>query len=311
MATLTVSLEVSRSLRKWSWVQVAAGSSFFRRSSPRGARESVARSRPAEPGASRYPASARIDSSFACLESWHRAPLLAEEEARQVRGQRVSTHSSSRCPPKRMQSVTLKSQGQNLGMGSCHGIFERKYRRVSETRRVGSLVVVRTPGGSWRAQRTRSPQSPLRRGVPSNQYEGRAVTSGSEPGMTDIVRHNAPEVSGRALPLHSMGGRGLSGLWLAPKANHAARTTYAEATRVKNEGASPCTDARTYRVEEGSDDATFCHPPVPRVPGRWWARSVERHRVAVFLTARAKRQPETRKRFSDLFRVFFRSAERM
>jgi len=46
----------------------------------RGAHESVVRSRPAEPGASRYPASARIDSSIACLESRHRAPLLAEEE---------------------------------------------------------------------------------------------------------------------------------------------------------------------------------------------------------------------------------------
>jgi len=45
-----------------------------------GAHESVVRSRPAEPGASRYPASARIDSSIAGLESRHRAPLLAEEE---------------------------------------------------------------------------------------------------------------------------------------------------------------------------------------------------------------------------------------
>jgi hypothetical protein len=77
-------------------VQVAAGAlcsyrgfsqrlfaeSLPRETRHRGVRESVARSRPAEPGASRYPVSARIDSSFACLESWHRAPLLAEEEAR-------------------------------------------------------------------------------------------------------------------------------------------------------------------------------------------------------------------------------------
>jgi hypothetical protein len=59
-----------------------ARSSVARGTRPRGVRESVARSRPAEPGASRYPVSARIDSSFACLDSWHRAPLLAEEEAR-------------------------------------------------------------------------------------------------------------------------------------------------------------------------------------------------------------------------------------
>jgi hypothetical protein len=38
------------------------------------------RSRPAEPGVSRYPASARIDSSFACLQARHRAPLLVEGE---------------------------------------------------------------------------------------------------------------------------------------------------------------------------------------------------------------------------------------
>lgn len=41
----------------------------------------------------------------------------------------------------------------------------------------------------------------------------------------------------------------------------------AEATPVKNEGAFPFADARTYRVEEGSDDDTFCHVPFPRGTG--------------------------------------------
>jgi len=42
----------------------------------------------------------------------------------------------------------------------------------------------------------------------------------------------------------------------------------AEATRVKNEGAFPFADARTYRVEEGSDEDTFCHLPIPRGIGK-------------------------------------------
>lgn len=40
-----------------------------------------------------------------------------------------------------------------------------------------------------------------------------------------------------------------------------------EAARVKNEGAFPFADARTYRVEEGSDDDTFCHLTPGKVVG--------------------------------------------
>jgi len=50
----------SRSLRSDREVRVAAAHSLFEGAHRRGARESVVRSRPAEPGASRYPASARI-----------------------------------------------------------------------------------------------------------------------------------------------------------------------------------------------------------------------------------------------------------
>jgi hypothetical protein len=39
--------------------------------------------------------------------------------------------------------------------------------------------------------------------------------------------------------------------------SHAARRNGTKATLVKNEGAFPFADARTYRLEEGSDDETF------------------------------------------------------
>jgi hypothetical protein len=41
---------------------------------------------------------------------------------------------------------------------------------------------------------------------------------------------------------------------------HAARTADSKATRVKNEGAFPFVDARTARIEEGSDDDTLMPP---------------------------------------------------
>lgn len=44
---------------------------------------------------------------------------------------------------------------------------------------------------------------------------------------------------------------------------HAASSGDSEATRVKNEGAFPFVDARTARMEEGSDDVTLM-PPADR-----------------------------------------------
>lgn len=41
----------------------------------------------------------------------------------------------------------------------------------------------------------------------------------------------------------------------------------AKATRVKNEGAFPPADARTYRSEEGSDEVTLMPPPHRRGGG--------------------------------------------
>jgi hypothetical protein len=88
VATLSVSLEVFTLTRSGRGVQVAAGAVLrYKRNASQGCsrvRREIPSGPPerAEPGASRYPVSARIDSSFACLDSWHRAPLLAEEEAR-------------------------------------------------------------------------------------------------------------------------------------------------------------------------------------------------------------------------------------
>jgi hypothetical protein len=83
-----------------------------------------------------------------------------------------------------------------------------------------------------------------------------------------FVRNTAPEVSGHALPVPSIARSRARGLWLAPKRSMPHAEPGAEATRVKNEGAFPFADARTYRVEEGSDEDTFCHLPIPRGTGK-------------------------------------------
>jgi hypothetical protein len=125
----------SRSPRRWSWspgrrdaqnsrplqeaLQQGAltrGESLFQETPigaacRRGARESVVRSRPVEPGASRYPASARTDSSIACLESRHRALLLAEEELGVQQGGGRRRDSSIRCRPKWVRQLPYKTRG--------------------------------------------------------------------------------------------------------------------------------------------------------------------------------------------------------
>jgi len=120
----------SRSLRSEREVQVAA-----RRNSPagdtpisgrarRGAHESVVGSRPAEPDASRYPASARIESSFACLGVMASRSSLSGRGARCARTQRVSTRSSAGRRSE-MDAAVRSSiiQGQNLGYwAGCHGL---------------------------------------------------------------------------------------------------------------------------------------------------------------------------------------------
>jgi len=99
----------SRSLRSEREVQVAA-----RRNSPagdaptsgrarRGAHESVVGSRPAEPDASRYPASARIESSFACLE------VMASRSSLSGRG--------ARCAPRQSCDALLCRKAYRNGCG--------------------------------------------------------------------------------------------------------------------------------------------------------------------------------------------------
>jgi len=163
------------------------------------------RSRPVEPVASRYPASARIESSFACLESWHRAPLLAEEELGTYEGRGCrraplfqadrngcgsSLFNHPRPKPRILGGRSRRSSSQ--GEGS---------RQVLETRRGSAFVVVRTPGGSERTRRARSsvpPRGACRHRVGLGiRHEG-------------FVRYTASEVSGHALPVFSIRGAGLA-----------------------------------------------------------------------------------------------------
>jgi hypothetical protein len=77
----------------------------------RGAHESVVRSSPAEPGASRYPASARyrfVDCMFRVTAS---RSSLSGRGARCARRRRVSTHSSSSGTPKWVRQLPYKNLG--------------------------------------------------------------------------------------------------------------------------------------------------------------------------------------------------------
>lgn len=177
--------------------------------------------------------------------------------ARWARGTRVLTHSSDQRPAETdaaapQQNPRPKPRNGQLSRPSSH----EESRHVVETRRGSVCFVVRTPGGEGRAQRSRSPIFLCEEKPPPTKYEGRAVESGSESGMTGFARTTASEVPGRAFlrPCHARARS--RGPWLAPKAIHTARASDTEAALVKNEGASPLTDARTDRVEEGSDDAT-------------------------------------------------------
>lgn len=185
----------------------------------RGARESVARSRPAEPVASRYPASARFESSFACLESWHRAPLLAEEE--------LGTNEGRGCRRAPLPGTDRNGCGSSLfnhsrpkprilgGLSRRSSSKAEKSRQVLEIRRGSAFVVVRTPGGSERARRARS-------SVPPQGACGHHVGLGIR--HEGFVRTTAPEVSGHALPVFSCEEQGSRSLARA-EAIHAARRT--------------------------------------------------------------------------------------
>jgi len=180
-------------------------------------------SRPAEPDASRYPASARIESSFACLEVMASRSSLSGRGARCARGQRVSTHSSA---GRRSESdAAVRSsiiQGQNLGYwAGCHGVPDRLSGRDGESagprESARERVRCRPYPGRPRACSTSEVVCPSARSM-------QAVTSGSETGMTGFVRTTASEVFGHALPVSSWEERGSRSLARA-EAIHAARTT--------------------------------------------------------------------------------------
>jgi hypothetical protein len=149
-----------------------------------------------------------------------------------------------------------KTQGQNLGMGAVTAFFSR---RESACRRDSARECVLRrpyPGRRWACSTNEVRPFLCEEKPPPTKYEGRAVESGSESGMTGFARTTASEVPGRAFLRPSIARARSRGPWLAPKAIHTARASDTEAALVKNEGASPLTDARTDRVEEGSDDAT-------------------------------------------------------
>jgi hypothetical protein len=195
----------------------------------RGARESVVRSRPAEPDASRYPASARIESSFACLE------VMASRSSLSGRG--ASYAPTQRSSEKRVVDALLCRQAQRNGCGSLLFNHPGPKPRIlgGLSRRSGSSfgTVLRTGRSSRLDAGARSSSSVPRaiasvlgeRGRLSLRKEHAGSRVGSEPGMTGFVRITASEVSGHALPVPStceeQGSRSLA----RAEAIHAARTT--------------------------------------------------------------------------------------
>jgi hypothetical protein len=99
----------------------------------------------------------------------------------------------------------------------------------------------------------------------------RAAASGSESGTADFVCVKRVRSGFTNVPTPPLWGRWAPwSLGSLPKRTMPHVRKVAEATRVKNEGAYPHRNARTYPTEAGSDDVTFCH----LAPGRWWAHSV-------------------------------------
>jgi hypothetical protein len=210
----------SRSLRSEREVQVAA-----RRNSPvgdtpisgrarRGAHESVVGSRPAEPDASRYPASARIESSFACLEVMASRPSLSGRGARCARRQgssekRVSTHSfAGRRSEMDAAGRSSIIPGENPGYWAVyHGAPDRLSGRSGEVGRSSRLGA----GARSSSSVPRAIASVLgERGRLSLRKEHAGSQVGSETGMAGFVRTTASEVSGHALPVPSIRGAGLA-----------------------------------------------------------------------------------------------------
>lgn len=105
--------------------------------------------------------------------SWHRAPLLAEEElgAHESRGCRrapLLAGAPNRMRQFALQSSRAKTSDIGRAVTALQIVFrdEMENRQVLENRRGSAFVVVRTPGGRERARRARSsvpPQGACRR----------------------------------------------------------------------------------------------------------------------------------------------------
>lgn len=140
--------------------------------------------------------------------------------------------------------------------GSCHGLLLTKRAGMSSRLGAGVCSSSSVPRAAVGALNERGPPISLRREAPSNKIRG----AGSRVGLG--IRHDRLRSYHRVRgarscvppPLHARARS--RGPWLAPKRSIPLARSDTEAALVKNEGASPRTDARTDRVEEGSDDAT-------------------------------------------------------
>jgi hypothetical protein len=120
--------------------------------------------------------------------------------ARCARGKRVLTHSSDQRHAETDAAAPNKTQGQDLGMGAVTAFFSR---RESACRRDSARECVLRrpyPGRRWACSMNEVRPFLCEEKPPPTKYEGRAVESGSESGMTGFARTTASEVPGRRVP---------------------------------------------------------------------------------------------------------------
>jgi len=151
-------------------------------------------------------------------ESWHRAPLLAEEElgAHEGRGSRRAPLPEGAA--KRMRQLTLQSsRAKTSDIGWAVTALLGESRGTSAGPRDSARERVRRRPYPGRSRACSASEV-----VCSSARSMQAVTS-AETGMTGFVRTTASEVSGHALPVFSFEERGSRSLARA-EAIHAART---------------------------------------------------------------------------------------
>jgi hypothetical protein len=251
VAALEGSVRRLKSHPQWGQADVTKDIASPGRTGERGIEGSVNPSRrPARPNRVHHAtvSSTRFDSSIADFDSRHRAPFLRRREL---------GHGAMRGPARRApRSVPwLKWMWRffrpkpRLEESPC------PLTRVARVEvRHASLLRVRSYPGRMREG---SPgEGELHRSAPLGPGgQGRAPPRGSACQRRPWMAFGLQE-SGERQAAPESGDR----------PSHAARRNGTKATRVKNEGAFPPADARTYRPEEGSDDDSLMPP---RAKERW------------------------------------------